>query len=182
MSQNIINEIIKNYKTNKDLYLGEKLTVAEHMIQTAMLAEKNKEKDQLICSCLLHDIGHLIIQNSNLIVSRPLSVKHEDVAYDFLKNHFKSEVTEPIKLHVQAKRYLCCNSHYYELLSDASKTTLKIQGGKMNDYEIKKFTSLKFHKDAIALREYDDKGKKTNIKMKKIDEYKDLLTSQLINQ
>ena len=52
----------------------------------------------------------------------------------------------------------------------------------MSDNEVKKFASLKFHDDAILLRKYDDNGKIPNIKMKKIDEYRDLITSQLINE
>jgi predicted HD phosphohydrolase len=40
----------------------------------------------------------------------------------------------------------------------------------MKDNEAKKFTLLRFHKDAIILRKYDDDGKVPNIKMKKIDD------------
>jgi len=32
------------------------------------------------------------------------------------------------------------------------------------------------------LRKYDDDGKIPNVKMKKIDDYRDLITSQLINE
>ena len=52
----------------------------------------------------------------------------------------------------------------------------------MDEEEAQKFTSLKFYKDAIMLRKYDDDGKIPNIKMKKIDDYRDLITSQLINE
>ena len=180
MSKEIIDKIIKKYQTNKNFYLGEKVTIAEHMIQTAMLAEKDNSPQSLICACLLHDIGHFIIQDPDQLVSKSIDGKHEDIAFNFLKNYFKTEVTEPIKLHVSAKRYLCREKSYYNLLSNASKVSLELQGGKMNDDEAKKFTSLKFYKDAITLRRYDEEGKKPNIKMKKINEYKDLLTAQLI--
>ena len=53
-----LDKIISNFKNNKSLYIGEKITMAEHMIQSAMLAEKAKCNDDLICSCLLHDYGH----------------------------------------------------------------------------------------------------------------------------
>ena len=104
------------------------------------------------------------------------------MGFDFLKNYFKPEVTEPIKLHVQAKRYLCRNKSYYDLLSDPSKISLELQGGIMGEEEAQKFTLLKFYKDAIILRKYDDDGKIPNIKMKKIDDYRDLITSQLIKE
>ena len=64
-------------------------------------------------------------------------------------------------------------------MSEPSKISLELQGGIMNDEEAKKFTSLKFYKDAVILRRYDDDGKIPNIKMKKIDDYRDLIISQL---
>jgi len=102
------------------------------------------------------------------------------VVFDFFKDYFKPEVTEPIKLHVQAKRYLCRSKSYWSILSEASKVSLKLQGGIMNDNEAKKFVSLKFHDDAILLRKYDDEGKIPNIKMNKIEDYRNLINSQLI--
>ena len=178
----IIDKIINKYQTNNSLYIGEKVTITEHMVQTAMLAEQNHSSESLICACLLHDYGHFIIEDPNQLVSKSVDGKHENVAFNFLKNYFKPEVFEPIKLHVQAKRYLCRNKSYWNILSGASKVSLKLQGGIMGNNETKKFVSLKFHGDAILLRKYDDDGKIPNIKMKKIDEYRDLITSQLINE
>ena len=177
---NIVDKIINKYKTNNDLYIGEKVTISEHMIQTAMLAKKNNSSKSLVCASLLHDYGHFIIDDPNLMVSKSLDGKHENIAYDFLKNYFKADVVEPIKLHVLAKRYLCRNKLYCSQLSEASKISLELQGGIMNDEEAKKFTSLKFHKQAIILRKFDDNGKVPNINIKKIDDYKSLNCSQLI--
>ena len=178
----IVDKIINNYQTNNDLYIGEKVTTSDHMLQTAMLAEKNHSSKSLICACLLHDYGHFVIEDPDLLVLKSLDGKHEEVGFGFLKDYFRQEVTEPIKLHVQAKKYLCRNKSYYDLLSDASKISLELQGGIMDDEEVRKFTSLKFCKDAIMLRKYDDDGKIPNVKMKKIDDYRDLITSQLINE
>ena len=181
MFEHIVDEIVNYYKTNHDLYIGEKVTISDHMIQTAMLAEENHSSKSLICACLLHDFGHFIIKKPERLVLKSEDGKHEEVGFKFLKKYFKPEVIEPIKLHVQAKRYLCRNRSYYDLLSEASKISLKLQGGKMNDHESKQFTSLKFYKDSILLRKYDDDGKTPNIKMKKIDDYRDLIMSQMIN-
>ena len=63
----IVDEIVFNFKNNKSLYIGEDLTIADHMIQSAMLAEKAKCSDNLICSCLLHDYGHFIVDDLSLI-------------------------------------------------------------------------------------------------------------------
>ena len=178
---NIVNKIISNFKNNKKLYIGEKVTMSEHMIQTAMLAEENNSSKSLVCASLLHDYGHFIVDDPDLLVSKLLDGKHEDLGFDFLKNYFVQEVTEPIKLHVLAKRYLCRNDSYYNLLSEASKISLKLQGGIMNDDEAKKFSSLKFCNDAIEVRKYDDDGKIPNVKIKNIEDYRDLISSQLIN-
>ena len=182
MYKHIVDKIINNYQTKKNFYIGEKVTISDHMIQTAMLAEKNHSSKSLICACLLHDYGHFIIENPDLLVLESLDGKHENIGFNFLKNYFKPEVTEPIKLHVQAKRYLCRNKSYYNHLSNPSKISLKLQGGIMNDEESKKFISIKFCKDAIMLRKYDDGGKIPNAKIKKIDDYRDLITSQLISE
>jgi len=176
----IVDKIINKYQTNNSLYIGEKVTITEHMVQTAMLAEKNHSSESLICACLLHDYGHFIIEDPDQLVSKSIDGKHENIAFNFLKNYFKTEVVEPIKLHVQAKRYLCRNKSYWNNLSKASKVSLKLQGGIMNDEEAKKFVSLKFHDDAILLRKYDENGKMLNIKMKKIEDFRNLINSQLI--
>tara|TARA_B100000686_G_C16265857_1_gene701601 strand:- start:54 stop:410 length:357 start_codon:yes stop_codon:yes gene_type:complete len=115
----IIDKIINNFNTNKKLYIGEKVTIAEHMIQTAMLAESNNSAKSLVCACLLHDYGHFIVDDPDLLVSNSLDGKHENLGYDFLKNYFLPEVAEPVKLHVLAKKYLCRNKSYYNLLSEA---------------------------------------------------------------
>ena len=131
----IIDKIISNFINNKSLYIGEQVTMSEHMIQTAMLAEKAKCNDDLICSCLLHDYGHFILENPDELVKENLDGKHEDIGYEYLKKIFKKEITEPIKYHVLAKRYLAKDKKYFDLLSEASKTSLRLQGGILNDKE-----------------------------------------------
>ena len=77
----IIEKIINNYKTNKSLYIGEKVTMTEHMIQSAMLAEKNKSSSSLVCASLLHDYGHFILDDPDKLVNQKEDGKHEDFAY-----------------------------------------------------------------------------------------------------
>ncbi len=121
---NIINQIISSYSNNKSLYIGEKVTIAEHMIQTAMLAEKTNCSSNLVCSSLLHDYGHFILENPDDLVSKEKDGKHESVGYEFLKKYFIKDVVEPIKYHVKAKRYLTRDKKYYQILSEASKVSL----------------------------------------------------------
>ena len=177
---NIIDKIISNFINNKSLYIGEKVTISEHMIQSAMIAEKAKSSGSLVCACLLHDYGHFILEDPDELVRKKLDGKHEDLAYEYLKIFFKKEVVEPIKYHVLAKRYLARNKKYFNYLSDASKTSLKLQGGILNENQSKKFKKKNYFKNAIKLRKFDESAKKTNIKMKSINDYKDLLISQLL--
>ena len=63
--------------------------MSEHMIQSAMLAEEKHSSKSLICACLLHDYGHFIIEDPDLLVSKLLDGKHEKIAFDLLKDYFK---------------------------------------------------------------------------------------------
>ena len=67
---NIVEKIISNFINNKSLYIGEKITISEHMIQSAMNAEKAKSSNNLICSCLLHDYGHFILEDPDKLVKK----------------------------------------------------------------------------------------------------------------
>ena len=177
---NVIEKIIDKFQNNKSLYIGEKVTIAEHMIQSAMIAEKTKSKDTLICSCLLHDYGHFILDDPDELVREKKDGKHEDVGYEYLKKYFKEEIVEPIKNHVLAKRYLARNQKYFNLLSPASITSLKLQGGLMSDDEAQTFEKNKYFKDSIKLRRFDEAAKNEGVKIKDIIEYKSLLQASLI--
>ena len=128
----VIEKIISNFTNNKSLYIGEQVTMSEHMIQTAMLAEKAKCNDELVCSCLLHDYGHFILEKPDELVELKVDGKHEHIAYEYLKSFFKKEIVDPIKYHVLAKRYLARDKSYYNQLSEASKVSLCLQGGVLN--------------------------------------------------
>ena len=177
---NIIDKIISNFINNKSLYIGEKVTISEHMIQSAMIAEKAKSPSCLICSCLLHDYGHFILEDPDKLVRKKVDGKHEEIGYEYLKKFFNKDVVKPIKYHVLAKRYLARDKKYFNSLSDASKISLKLQGGALNKGESKKFEKKDFFKHSIKLRKFDEAAKRTDIKIKSIIEYKDLLNSQLL--
>ena len=85
---NIIDQIVFSFTNNKSLYIGEKVTMSEHMIQSAMLAEKAKCNDDLICACLLHDYGHFLLEDPEELVKNKLDGKHENIGYQYLKKFF----------------------------------------------------------------------------------------------
>jgi [1-hydroxy-2-(trimethylamino)ethyl]phosphonate dioxygenase len=177
---NIVDQIIFNFSNNKSLYIGEDLTISEHMIQTAMLAEKNQCSDDLICSSLLHDYGHFVIEDPKQLVTDKIDGRHEIIGANYLKKFFHNEIIEPILLHVEAKKYLSRDKKYFNSLSEASKISLKLQGGAMSDLEVKKFEKNKNYENAIKLRKFDEGAKQKNIKIKDIKDYIDLLNSKII--
>ena len=135
-----------------------------HSFQTMEMAiNKNFDEKFQLC-CFLHDIGHLLLDENNSnedFLKKDLN--HELIGYNFLKNFFEEEITKPILLHVIAKRFLCSiNNDYYNSLSESSKKSFKIQGGKMNKEEIRKFLKTSCCGDAIKLRELEDLSKKND--------------------
>jgi len=175
----IVDKIVSNFKNNNSLYIGENVTIAEHMIQSAMMAEKSKSNNNLVCACLLHDYGHFILDNPDELVRKKQDGKHEDIGYEYLKKFFKKEIVEPIRHHVIAKRYLARDKKYFDRLSEASVVSLELQGGVLDTKEAKLFENQEFFKEAIMLRKFDEAAKKIGVKIKDIIQYKDLLKASL---
>ena len=143
-----------------DLYGGEAVTQTEHALQCAALAEQKGASAQLISASLLHDIGHLLEPEFATAHHGDVDMVHEDLGEAFLEKWFADAVTQPVKLHVSAKRYLCAtNDSYFSKLSPASVHSLKLQGGPMSEAEVTLFETNEFHKDAVRLRVWDDLAK-----------------------
>jgi predicted HD phosphohydrolase len=85
---------------------------------------------------------------------------HEYRAHKWLRNHFGPEVTEPVRLHVDAKRYLCATEPgYYDALSADSKRSLVLQGGTYDAPAAAAFAAQPGALRAVALRRWDDAAK-----------------------
>ena len=141
-------------------YGGEAVTQLEHALQTATLARENNASDQLITAALLHDIGHLLHDLPNDAPLKGIDDVHENKAAIFLRKYFPEAVTEPVRLHVMAKRYLSSTEEtYYSLLSEPSKQSLVLQGGLMSSAEVSAFEQNPFFSDAVMLRKWDDQAK-----------------------
>jgi gamma-butyrobetaine dioxygenase len=141
-------------------YLGEEVTVATHLLQSGGLALAAGAPDHLVVAALLHDVGHFTATVSGAELMSGTENQHDNAGADWLATWFAAEVTEPVRLHVAAKRYLCAvEAAYHDLLSPASEYTLALQGGPMGAEEIAAFESSPYHRDAIAVRRWDDKAK-----------------------
>jgi len=157
----IISGILKifNEKGHSE-YGGEAVTQLEHALQTATLAREHNASDQLITAALLHDIGHLLHDLPNDAPLHGIDDVHENKAAAFLRKYFPDAVTEPVRLHVMAKRYLSSTEEdYYAMLSEPSKQSLVLQGGLMSSAEVSDFEQHPFFSDAVKLRKWDDQAK-----------------------
>ena len=152
-----------------DMYGGEAVTQTEHALQCAALAEAEGASPKLIASSLLHDIGHLLEPEFEEAMNHDEDMVHEDLGEAFLESYFDEEVTQPVKLHVDAKRYLCATDEtYFSKLSPASVHSLKLQGGPMDEAEVSQFEMNKYYKEALRLRVWDDLAKDPEMKTNKI--------------
>ena len=141
-------------------YSGEPVTQLEHSLQTAHLAELSGAGDALVTACLLHDLGHLLNEHEDTPSLRGVDDTHQFFALPFLRGLFPEAVLDAVKLHVDAKRYLCrANTAYFARLSDDSKRSLALQGGVFDAAQAQAFLTLDGAHDAVMLRQWDDLAK-----------------------
>jgi phosphonate degradation associated HDIG domain protein len=145
-------------------YSGEPVTQIEHALQTAHLAEQSDADDALVTACLLHDLGHLLNDQGETPSLRGIDDTHQYFALPFLRGLFPDAVLDAIKLHVDAKRYLCqANPAYFAKLSDDSKRSLTLQGGVFSAEQAAAFLSQSGARDAVMLRQWDDLAKQADL-------------------
>ena len=161
-------------------YLGEPVTQLEHALQTAHLAAQDSASVTLVVAALLHDIGHILTPGDDPAL-RGIDGLHEERGYAWLARHFGAEVTEPVRLHVLAKRYLCStDGAYFDTLSPASVRSLELQGGRLTTDEIARFEENPFSKDAVRLRRWDDAAKEPAKRVPGVERYVEALRSVVI--
>lgn len=165
---NSIPEIIELLDSRAgESYSGEAVTQREHALQAANLAVMDGADDALIAAALLHDIAYWIGCGD---------APHEQAGGDWLCQRFVAEVSEPVRLHVAAKRYLCTvDPEYAARLSRASVLSLEVQGGLMHPDELRSFESNPFHRHAVRLRLWDDRAKVPGAAVKDPREYVQIL-------
>lgn len=142
------------------LYGLHDVTQREHALQSAWLAERDGHPPALIAAALMHDIGHLVHDLGENPAAEGIDDRHEELGNAWLRQHFGPEVTEPVRLHVAAKRYLCATEgDYFAKLSPDSVLSLSLQGGPMSADEVAEFEALPHHAAAVQLRRYDEEAK-----------------------
>lgn len=143
-----------------EAYLGEAVTMSEHMLQTAALAEAEQAPDELVAAALLHDIGHFTSEFGSYTPIDAVDRYHDSAGAQVLSAAFPALVVEAVRLHVAAKRYLCAiEPDCYAGLSAASQHSLALQGGPMDEDAIAAFRCEPFYQAAVQVRRWDDRGK-----------------------
>lgn len=146
-------------------YLGEPVTMAEHMLQGARLAEKQGESEVIIVSALLHDIGHFTSEFGTFAMTDTHDRHHEEAGARVLERFFPKLVVDCVREHVAAKRYICATDpSYFNELSEASIHSLKLQGGPMSTAEVATFETNPNFTDIVKVRRLDDAGKIAGMK------------------
>jgi len=139
---------------------GEGVTQFEHALQTGWLAERAGALPALVSAALLHDIGHMLHRLPEDIAEQGIDAQHESIGSAWLSRHFGPEVSEPVRLHVEAKRYLsAAEPGYFDRLSEASKLSLRLQGGPHRPEAARHFLGQPYAEAAVEVRRWDDEAK-----------------------
>ncbi|GAA0763791.1 HD domain-containing protein [Actinomadura yumaensis] len=164
------------------LHYGEDVTQLEHAVQTAHHAQADGAPPALVAAALLHDVGHMMQKAGEDAADRGIDTRHEQISAGYLARAFGPEVTEPVRLHVAAKRCLAATAPgYVDRLSAASLQSLALQGGPMSPAEVEEFMALPAAEAALRLRRYDELGKAQGVEVAGFEAYRQLLCD-LINR
>ena len=163
-------------RRGREAYFGEPVSQLEHALQTAHQAELVGATGSLVVAALLHDIGHLLHRLPEDVADRGIDGRHELIGAAWLAKGFGEEVTEPIRLHVAAKRYLCrMDKEYFDRLSFASRQSLALQGGPMNESEVREFEASSYSREGLLVRQWDDTAKEVGLKVPELSYYQTFL-------
>jgi len=176
----IVDEIFGLFARFGGGHYGEDLSLERHMLQSAAQARALGAPDAVVVAALLHDIGYFLHPDSAASIVEGRNIGHEALGAAWLSQAFGSDVTAPIALHVEAKRYLCAvEPDYVDRLSDASRLSLATQGGVMRAGEAAEFARGEGAAAAILLRRCDDDGKDASTATPPLEAYRDVLTAAL---
>ncbi|WP_417520128.1 phosphonate degradation HD-domain oxygenase [Minwuia sp.] len=162
------------------MYGNESVTQLAHAVQCATLAEAAGASPATISAALLHDIGHLVLEDDAEAADDGIDLQHEKAGADHLARWFGDDVLQPVRLHVDAKRYLCATQPgYFATLSPASVTSLGVQGGPFDAREAEYFASQPFAMEAVKLRRWDDAAKDPEVITPSVQHFQPYLDASL---
>jgi phosphonate degradation associated HDIG domain protein len=155
-----------------EMYSGEPVTQLQHALQSALQAEQEGADDELVTAALLHDLGHLLHDLGETPTLKNVDDLHQYRALPFLRGLFGAGVTQPIRLHVDAKRYLCATRPaYQQALTEDSKRSLLLQGGVFNAAQAEAFLEQPGAAEAVRVRVWDDLAKRDGLATPPLSHY-----------
>jgi phosphonate degradation associated HDIG domain protein len=180
----VIDQILTLFREKGNgAYFGEAVTETEHALQCAHLAAQSGAGPELVASALLHDVGHLLHGLGEDLAERGIDGRHEQAGAAWLGRHFGPAVVDPVRLHVAAKRYLCAvEPDYHAGLSEASRLSLRLQGGPMSAEEVSRFEREPWFRAAVAVRRWDDGAKVPGLAVPGLDHYRPCLEAVLADE
>jgi phosphonate degradation associated HDIG domain protein len=153
-------------------YDGEPVTHLEHALQAAHLAEQADASDELVTACLLHDIGHLLTRRQGTPTLEGIDDTHQRIGAMYLRGLFGPLVVESIRLHVEAKRYLCAvDPSYHARLSEDSRRSLRLQGGVFSEEQAQTFILQATARQAVSVRVWDDLAKQPGLRTPSLEHF-----------
>ena len=173
----VVEEIEALFARNGSESYGEGVTMLQHALQTAALAQAEGADHSLVIAALLHDVGHFLQPTDDSYGYH----KHDRSGGEWLARRFGPAVSEPVRLHVAAKRYLCATeAEYFGRLSIASLHSLGKQGGPMSAPESAAFAALPHAEAAVRLRRWDDGGKVDGLHVPDLRSYRELIAQFML--
>ena len=172
----IVDEIFALFARYGSSGYGEDLSLEQHMLQSAALAESLGAPSPVVVAALLHDIGYFLHAATGAVAEPGQDFEHEALGAVWLSRAFDEAVTAPIALHVEAKRYLCAvEPGYLDQLSEASRISLAVQGGVMSQAQGAAFAANPAFETALLLRRCDNQGKDAALETRTLEHYRPLL-------
>ena len=171
--EHAVDALIDLFERHGRLRYGDGITQEEHALQSAKQAIDENASEALVAAALLHDVGHLLVERDGVPT---VDLRHEAVGARALARWFGPDVTNPIALHVDAKRYLCAvDPDYFGILSPGSVHSLELQGGPMTPEEVERFEALPGGEAAARLRRWDEGAKVPGVDAGEIADHRQLL-------
>ncbi len=182
-AQTITDEIFDLYEKYGHEEYGESVTQLAHMVQSARLAEAEGYDQEVILAAFFHDIGHLCHHDNSAAETMGAygTMRHEIIGSNYLREKgFSERLALLVENHVQAKRYLTYRDpDYYERLSEASKNTLRYQGGPMSAEEARAFEQDHLFQLSLRMRHWDEEAKVPDMPAPDLTPYKNMCFTYL---
>lgn len=155
-----------------------RISLRDAALEAAHLAERSGAPPSLVLAALLRDVGHLIGDEASL-----RSTGAEEIGAAWLSRYLGPEVTEPIRLHVIAKRYLCTRtSHYLTRLTKEARRSYERQGGSLDPREMAEFVKNPYYLQALTLRRWVDVAKIPEVRVPDFEHYRPMLDRAILTR